>query len=176
MVPITMRLIICMTGMLLPLSAIAQTAPAAPKPTATEPKNVELPTQGWVVTCAAGADGMNCRATQSIGVPQTQQLLAAVSIFKAAGTPAGHAMSLHLPHGLFLPAGANVQIDADTTQSVTIETCDQRGCYANFLMPEKMFAAMRKGKMLAITFQNTAKNNVRVQLTLEGFPEALKKL
>jgi invasion protein IalB len=154
----------------------AQTPPPETKAGASEQKAIELPTQGWNVNCASTAGAMSCQATQSIGIAQTKQLLAAISVFKIPGPPAGHAMTLKLPHGLFLPAGANVQIDTEPAQAVVVETCDQQGCYANLPVSEKMLGFMRKGKQLAITFQNMSKSNVRVQLSLDGFPEALKKL
>jgi invasion protein IalB len=118
---------------------------------------------------------MVCRASQSISMPQTQQLLVAVSVFKSAGG-SGHSLSLQLPHGIYLPAGTNVQIDAEPAQTVVIEMCDQRGCYGGMAISEKMLAAMRKGKLLDVAFQNMSKSTVKVQLPLAGFPEAIKKL
>jgi invasion protein IalB len=167
--------VLLLLGALLAPAASAQISPDK-QTGAAEQKAIELPTQGWVVNCASASGGMTCQASQSIGVAQTKQLLAAVSVSKAVSPATGHAMALQLPHGLYLPAGANVQIDTEAPNPVVIETCDQRGCYANLPIPEKILATMRKGKMLAITFQNMSKSNVRVQLSLDGFPEALKKL
>jgi invasion protein IalB len=185
--PIIVRLGLSVTLMLVPISALSQTEKKAAPPdvkskdlTLVAPKNVDLPTQGWLVNCAKAPEGMLCKATQSIGVPETKQLLAAVAVFKSLspsgpGSP-GYAMTLQLPHGLFLPAGASVQIDAEAAQAVAIETCDQRGCFASLPIADKALAAMRKGKALAITFQNLSKSNVKVQLPLAGFPDALAKL
>lgn len=177
-----MHWIICVslsaTLMLLPSAVLGQAdkkaAPTAAK-AAAETKNVDLPAQGWAVTCAKAAEGLACKATQAISVPETKQLLAAVAVYKPAGS-SSHSMTLQLPHGLFLPAGVNVQTDAEAEQLVAIETCDQRGCFATMPLPDKSLAAMRKGKVLGLTFQNLNKGNVKVQLPLEGLPDALAKL
>jgi invasion protein IalB len=155
-------------------SAVAS-AQADKKAAAPEPKNIEMPAQGWTVNCGSTADGLVCRASQAIVVAQTRQVLTAVSVFKPTGSEA-LVMNLNIPHGLFLPAGMTVQVDAEPAQVLAIETCDAQGCYGNMPLPEKTLAAMRKGKQLTVTFQNLTKSNVKVQLPLSGFPEALKKL
>ena len=40
----------------------------------------------------------------------------------------------------------------------------------------RRLAAMRTGKILSVTFQNLAKNSVKVQFRLPSFPDALNKL
>jgi invasion protein IalB len=158
--------------------AVAQAAkkaaePQAAAPATAAPQNIEMPAQGWTVNCGNTATGLTCAATQSIIVAQTRQLLVAATVTKAA---AGHIMAVHLPHGILLPAGASVQIDAEPAQTLVIETCDSRGCYANMPLPEKTVASMRTGTALNVTFQNVGKSNVKVQLPLGGFAEAIKKL
>jgi hypothetical protein len=39
-----------------------------------------------------------------------------------------------------------------------------------------MLAAIRQGKVLALNFQNTSTDNVKVQLLLAGCPETITKL
>jgi invasion protein IalB len=150
-------------------------AQAEKKAAAPEPKNIEMPAQGWTVSCGSTAEGLVCRASQAIVVAQTRQLLTGVSVFKPAGSES-LAMSLNIPHGLFLPAGMSVQVDTEPVQALAIETCDAQGCYGSMPLPEKTLAAMRKGRQLTVTFQNLSKTNVKIQLPLSGFPEALKKL
>ena len=38
---------------------------------------------------------------------------------------------VQLPLGLNLPAGAKVQVDDGKAADLQIQTCEQRGCYAN---------------------------------------------
>jgi invasion protein IalB len=158
-----------------PVPAQAPAATTAAPAAAAGPTTIDAPSQGWTVNCNQGGDGMICRASQSIAVASTGQLLVAVSLFKAPKATA-HTLAVQMPHGLLLPAGATLQIDAEAAQPLIIETCDQRGCYGNIAVTEPLLAAMRKGKMLVVTFQNLNKDNVKVQLPLAGFPEALKKI
>jgi invasion protein IalB len=154
-----------------------QPAPAAPAAAAfAEPKQIEIPAQGWTVNCSSGADGLACKVTQSMIVAQSGQVVAAATVFKATGNAAPYGLTLVMPHGLFLPAGASIQIDAEAVQALPIETCDQRGCYSTVPLPEKTVTSMKTGKLLTITFQNLSKSNVKVQLPLAGFAEAFKKL
>jgi invasion protein IalB len=162
-------------GLALVFGTLPAYSQATKKTEDAPPRNVEVPAQGWSVNCANGAQGLVCSATQSVRVGQSGQLLVATSVLKAAG-PAPHSMSVILPHGLYLPAGASVQIDAEPIQALVVETCDQRGCYATMPITDKALAAMRTGKMLTVAFQNLSKNNMKVQLPLAGFPEAIKKL
>jgi invasion protein IalB len=150
-------------------------ATVAPTAAPTAPTTIDAPSQGWTVNCGQGPDGLICRASQSIAIASTGQLLVAVSLFKAPKAT-GYTLAVQMPHGLLLPAGATLQIDAEAAQPLIIETCDQRGCYGNINLTEPMLVAMRKGKVLVVTFQNLNKDNVKVQLPLAGFPDAMKKL
>jgi invasion protein IalB len=152
----------------------ALAAPAAAAP--AEPKQIEIPAQGWTVNCSTGVDGLACRVTQSMVVAQSGQLLAAATVFKTTGNATPYGLTLVMPHGLFLPAGASIQIDAEAVQALPIETCDQRGCYSTVPLPEKTVTSMKTGKTFTLTFQNLSKSNVKVQLPLAGFAEAVKKL
>ena len=38
---------------------------------------------------------------------------------------------VQLPLGLNLPAGAKLQVDDGKTSDLQIQTCEERGCYAN---------------------------------------------
>ena len=86
------------------------------------------------------------------------------------------AMLLHLPHGLFNPAGVAMGIDGAKPETLVIQTCDAKGCYAGApLTPDKL-AAMRKGTKFNVTFQNLKKQKIVVPVPLTGFAEAFKKL
>jgi invasion protein IalB len=171
---ITMKRSLAFMVCILAGSAVAF-AQAEKTAAAPEPKTIEMPAQGWTVSCGSTAEGLVCRASQAIVVAQTRQLLTGVSVFKPMDSQA-LVMNLNIPHGLFLPAGMSVQVDTEPLQALAIETCDAQGCYGSMPLPEKTLAAMRKGKQLTVTFQNLSKTNVKVQLPLSGFPEALKKI
>ena len=130
---------------------------------------------GWEVQCAQGAAVPVCKASQTIVVAETRQLLLAVSINKASADK-NSPMLVHLPHGLFLPAGITVGVDGGAADKLDVQTCDAQGCYAGAgLAPDKI-AAMSKGTQLKVTFEDLQKQKIVVAVPLKGFDAAYKKL
>jgi invasion protein IalB len=127
------------------------------------------------VDCADAGRGLACKAVQNIVMAKTRQLLLSVSISKKA-TEATAAMLLHLPHGLFNPAGVTVAVDAATPEKLEIQTCDARGCYAGLAMAPDKIAAMSVGTKLSVVFQDLKRQNITVPVPLNGFAEAFKKV
>ncbi len=115
------------------------------------------------------------KATQTMVLGKTRQLLLSISVSKPTeGKNA--AMLLQLPHGLFNPAGVTLGIDGAKPETLVIQTCDARGCYAGApITPEKL-SAMRAGAKLNVTFQILKKQKIVVPVPLKGFAEAYKKL
>ena len=83
---------------------------------------------------------------------------------------------IQLPLGLNLPAGAKLQVDDGKTTDVQIQTCEQRGCYANAPIAPEMLAAMKTGKQLKVTFQNLAKEVIAIPMPLTDFATAYDKI
>ena len=83
---------------------------------------------------------------------------------------------LHLPHGLFLPAGITVQIDQGKVENLVVQTCDDKGCYAGAPIAKDMLATMQKAEKLIVTFQDLQKQTITVPMPLAGFAEAYQKL
>ena len=148
-------------------------APGAPAKPAI-PQQAPQKAPGWSVRCTNPGKGLTCKATQTILLAKTRQLLLSITVSKPTeGKNA--AMLLQLPHGIFNPAGVTMGIDAAKPETLAIQTCDAKGCYAGApLTPEKL-AAMGKGTKLNITFQNLKKQKIAVPVPLKGFAEAYKK-
>jgi invasion protein IalB len=154
-------------------------APIAPAPPAAsqsaEKQAAQKPAQPWSVNCANTGQGLACKALQSIVLANTRQLLLSVSVSKSANDKTA-AMLLHLPHGLFNPAGVTIAIDEEAPESLVIQTCDAKGCYAgNPLTPETL-QLMTKGTKLNVVFQDLKKQKITVPVPLKGFEDAYKKL
>ena len=66
---------------------------------------------------------------------------------------------MQLPLGLNLPAGAKMQVDDGKMVDLQIQTCEQRGCYANAPISPDLLAAMRSGKQFKVSFQNLGQGN-----------------
>jgi invasion protein IalB len=128
----------------------------------------------WQVQCEGTGAALDCRVAQTIVARQTNQLLLSVVVRRPPKeTPA---LMLHLPHGLFLPAGVTVQVGTGKPQPLAIQTCDQRGCYAGQPLANDMLAAMQKADQLTVAFQDLKKQPISVRLALQGFRDAYAKL
>lgn len=145
---------------------------SGPPPTQSGPANGK---GSWEVQCAEGPSGPVCKASQTLVVAETRQLLLAVSVSKAAADK-NSAMLVHLPHGLFPPAGITVGVDGAAAEKLVIQTCDVQGCYAGAgLAPDKI-ESISKGTKLKVSFEDLQKQKIVVQLPLKGFEAAYKKL
>ena len=71
---------------------------------------------------------------------KTGQLIVLINIRVASDTRTPMAL-IQLPLGLNLPAGAKLQVDDGKMAYLQIQTCEQRGCYANTPIAADMLAA-----------------------------------
>lgn len=146
---------------LAPALGAAQEAPAAPP---------------WSVSCNSNASGdLVCSMSQTISAaPSGQRIMTAV-VFRDPETSALK-MRVGMPHGLYLPAGVGVAVDQGDAQIYPILTADQNGSYTTFDLDEAMVTAMRRGNTLVFTMENMARNQVRIEMSLQGFTKALNNL
>lgn len=150
------------------LPAAAQ-APADGKPP------VAAAEAGWTVSCQNRSDGLACRALHTTLVRNTRQRL--LSVIARVAPPAKRPeILLHLPHGLFHPAGVTLQVDERPARPVPIQTCDASGCLGLLAAAEQEITAMQQGRLLTVAFQNTRKQTIRVEVPLAGFGPAWAKV
>ena len=83
---------------------------------------------------------------------------------------------IQLPLGLNLPAGAKLQVDEGKVSDLQIQTCEQRGCYANSPISPELLAAMKSGKQLKVSFQNLTKKIITIPMPLADFTAAYDKI
>ena len=158
-----------------PMLAAAAALAGSQEAKDTVPPSAPPPAPGWSVTCADGGKGLACKATQTVVLAKTRQLVLAVSVSKPAGGT-GTAILLHLPHGLFIPAGVTMDIDDQQAEMLAIQTCDPKGCYAGAPVAPDKLAAMSKGAKINVTFRDLKNQKVTVPVPLNGFEAAYKKL
>lgn len=163
-------------------------APAAPPqasqatPTPTPSPQTEAspgaPQQGgWVARCgSASRDApLECAMEQNAVIAKTGQVVIVVNIRIASDTRAPVAL-IQLPLGLNLPAGAKLQVDEGKTVDLQVQTCEQRGCYANTPIAPDLLAALRSGKQLKVSFQNLGKETISIPMPLADFAAAYDKI
>ena len=84
---------------------------------------------------------------------------------------------VQVPLGVYLPAGASLQIGKDEAKTLPFSGCDRGGCVAEYAITESEIAAMTKGSDLTISVQNQNRQpafNVTVPVT--GFAAAYAKV
>jgi invasion protein IalB len=59
---------------------------------------------------------------------------------------------------------------------IPLDTCGPQGCFAEMQISPDLLSALKAGKRLSITYQNSAKNNVVVPLVLDNFGESFQKI
>jgi invasion protein IalB len=158
-----------------PKAAQATPTPAA-SPAEPAPANTPAP-PGWVARCASASRDapLECAVEQTAVLTKTGQLIVLLNIRVAADTRQPIAV-VQLPLGLNLPAGAKLQVDDGKVSDLQIQTCEQRGCYANSPIPPDMLAAMKSGKQLKVSFQNLGKETITIPMPLTDFAAAYDKI
>jgi invasion protein IalB len=161
----------------------AQQSPKArsPQPTPAPqaeaaPANGPAP-PGWNARCtSASRDApLECAVEQTAVLTKTGQVIVLLDIRVASDTRTPVAV-VQLPLGLNLPAGAKLQVDDGKTSDLQIQTCEQRGCYANTPISADLLAAMKSGKQLKVLFQNLAKETITIPMPLADFAAAYDKI
>jgi len=152
----------------------AQATPSPAPPADAAPANAP---PGWVARCSSASRDapLECAIEQTAVLTKTGQLIVLLNIRVASDTRQPIAV-IQLPLGLNLPAGAKLQVDDGKVTDLQIQTCEQRGCYANSPIAPDMLAAMKSGKQLKVSFQNLGKETITIPMPLADFAAAYDKI
>jgi invasion protein IalB len=156
-----------------PAPKAAQATPA-PAPSAQADSAPATTAQsGWNARCGSNSRDapLECAIEQNAVLAKTGQVIVVVNIRIAPDTRAPVA-----PLGLNLPGGAKVQVDEGKAVDLLIQTCEQRGCYANAPITPELLAAMRSGKQFKVSFQTLAKETITMPMSLADFAAAYDKI
>jgi len=158
-----------------PKAKTPSAAQATPSPSPAPEAGPAPP--GWVARCtSASRDApLECAIEQTAVLTKTGQLIVLLNIRVASDTRQPIAI-IQLPLGLNLPAGAKLQVDDGKVSELPIQTCEQRGCYANSPIASDMLAAMKSGKQLKVSFQNLGKETITIPMPLTDFAAAYDKI
>jgi invasion protein IalB len=168
-------------GLLMTTAGLAQTAQQkqpAPEGAAQPQAGQQQPAPPaiWVVNCDNNRGKLDCRAGQAVFIKSTGQRLLSVAVRVPADTRKPILM-IQVPLGVYLPAGASLQIGKDEAKMLPFRGCDRGGCLAEYAITESEIAAMTKGSDLTISVQNQNQQpafNVTVPVT--GFAAAYAKV
>ena len=142
----------------------------------TGPASASQP-PSWAVGCTAAerSAALTCAVEQRVFVANTGQFVGSVSV-RVPGDTKGPVMTITTPLGLFLPAGVSIAVDEDAAQTLQVQTCDARGCYAESPLSDNLLSRMFKGKKLNVGFQDLSKQPINLALSLTGFSDAFAKI
>jgi invasion protein IalB len=168
-------------GLLMTTGGVAQTAQQkqpAPQGAAQPQAGQQQPRPPaiWVVSCDDNRGKLDCRAGQSVFIKTTGQRLLSVAVRVPADTKKP-ILIIQVPLGVYLPAGASLQIGKDEAKMLPFRGCDRGGCVAEYAITESEIAAMTKGSDLTISVQNQNQQpafNVTIPVT--GFAAAYAKV
>ncbi len=156
-------------------------APASPAPAAPAPPAGPA----WQLVCPhapaaaptpspAPAASQPCSLVENLLAGEQKQRLLTVILQRAA--PAGHAMTVALPHGVLFPAGVSLQVDEAAAKPLVVQTSDQNGAYTGTAVDAALLTALRGGKTLKIGFTAGNGQRIVVPVTLQDFPAGLAAL
>jgi invasion protein IalB len=180
-------------AVLLGLAAVAGLSPAsaqAPKKAAPAPAQAptpqaspsadqpaQPPPPAWVSRCTSitREAPLECAIEETAVLTKTGQLIVLVNIRVASDTHQPVAL-VQLPLGINLPAGAKLQVDDGKVVDLQVQTCENRGCYANTPVSPELLTALKSGKQLKVAFQNLGKEIITIPMPLTDFAAAYDKI
>jgi invasion protein IalB len=155
-----------------------QTAATPAAPPQADTANAAAPAPpGWAARCSSASRDapLECAIEQTAVLTKTGQVIVLVNIRVANDTHTPIA-TVQLPLGLNLPGGAKFQVDDGKVTDLTIQTCENRGCYAGTPIAPDLLAALKSGKQLKVSFQNLGKETISIPMPLADFSAAYDKI
>ena len=129
-----------------------------------------------MVSCDDNQGKLDCRAGQSVFIKPTGQRLLSVAVRVPADTKKP-VLLLQVPFGVYLPAGASLQIGKAGAKTLPFKGCDRQGCVAEYAITDAEIAAMAKGSDLTISVQNQNRQPAfTVTVPVTGFAAAYAKV
>ena len=176
---ITKMILIFVIACLVSLPAIAQAQKGNKE---TELKTQEQPNteilhfKDWVVRCENPEDteDKSCFLFQRVALNSGQTVLSVTVAYPQTSEEA--AAVFRLPLGIFLPAGAVIQVDKNEPIKLVVQRCDQKGCWAPLKLDTTTLTLLKKGHEAKVGFNNTGGKIIAVPLSLKGFTSGFKEI
>jgi invasion protein IalB len=128
----------------------------------------------WRVECVGDGKTLDCRAIQQMINREDKQLVAQLSTRIAADTKAP-VLLIQLPLGISLTEPVQLKVDNGITERQPVQTCTNVGCIVSVPLKEPLLTAMRSGTTLKMSFQDTSKRTIAIDVPLLGFGLAFDK-
>jgi invasion protein IalB len=128
----------------------------------------------WRVECAGDGKTLDCRALQQMINREDKQLVVQLSARLAPDTKAP-VLIIQLPLGISLTEPVQIKVDNGAAERQPVQTCTNVGCIVTVPLKEPLLAAMRGGTLLKVSFQDTGKRTITIDVPLLGFGLAFDK-
>ena len=135
----------------------------------------DVASAAWRVECGGDGKVLDCRALQHLVSGENKQTVAILSVRVPADSKVP-TMLIQLPLGIALVEPVQLQVDGGPAEKQSVQTCTAVGCFLGIQLNDKLLAAMRSGKILKLTFQDTNKRSLSIDVPLLGFGLALDKV
>lgn len=154
-------------------AATADTAPAK----GDGPHQQVVKTFGdWSKICVDQPEGKPvCQVVQSANQNKSGRLVFQTAIGYVSDND-HPIMYLTAPLGIFLPKGVSIFVDDNPGLTATVQRCDGNGCLALLALKPDLVKQLETGKEAKLVFAATAKQNVSLPLSLDGFKAAFDSL
>ena len=144
----------------------------APAEAAGQPSR---PQPNWIVSCSQTRPGLECRAGQSLFLRQTRQRVLSVAVRMPADTKKP-VFLMQLPLGVYLPAGATLEIGTLEAKTLPFTNCDRGGCIAEYAVTDGELNAIAKGADIKISAQTLQRKPFTLTVPALGFAAAYAKI
>jgi invasion protein IalB len=117
----------------------------------------------WRVECGGDGKVLDCRALLQIVNREDNQTVALLTM-RLPPNSKTLTMLIQLPLGISL------------VEKQSVQTCTAVGCFVGMPLNDKFLASMRSGTMLKLTFQDTNRRPITIDVPLRGVGLAVDKI
>ena len=159
-------------ALLLPVSAMAQSA--APPPVAGTPLTPTdvKPIGDWTVRCFPVASSSPCDMYEELDDKTSKQRVLGVSIAFVPSN-SNHVAQSAVPLGVAISSGAIIKTDSYTSPKMPFRRCDRDGCYVELLLSQPIIDAMAKsGPEATVNIVADGGKSFALRFSLNGFAGA----
>lgn len=135
------------------------------------------PPPNWTIACTAdGAEApLRCRMVQEVYMASSKQKVLTLTVNGPANPGEPATMTLALPHGIHLPAGAVLKVDEGEALKLDFQTSDQAGVYAGTTLAQPLLDTVKRGNAMTVTISDASGKALAIPVNLTGFTAALNR-
>jgi invasion protein IalB len=128
----------------------------------------------WRTACPpAAAKDQGCSMIEQIMDSRNGQPVVQLALASNKGKTT---LSVNVPLGVLLPAGAGLVLGTDQPKIFPYRTCTQTGCIADLVLDDKLLTALNTAKDGKILVAGMDQKAVAVPISLKGYGDATRAL